>query len=214
VWSAAIKDNASLERRITGLPDVVLSARRHVPRAEAPAGVLVYGRTADGTDALAWVDEAGERVTQSQAEVFRAAACTPETPTVARQLEHHELVRKAIEIMRVDEQANSVLGLGPRTGARYKTYSRLKAYFLDLRARQPLFASAELEKAIDLLSKFPLREAAKDVLNRQIKAGMNDEDLGQLVVTLAAEDRLAVISEGDEMTNELRIICSLGLVQG
>ena len=38
---------------------------------------MVYVRTADDNDALAWVDEEGRTVTESKHEILRAAACEP-----------------------------------------------------------------------------------------------------------------------------------------
>jgi len=46
----------------------------------------------------------------------------------------------------------------------------------------PLFAREELQRALDDVYKYPLREGAKDVLNRQLKAGVGDADLAELVI--------------------------------
>jgi superfamily II DNA or RNA helicase len=212
IWNEATKDHPALARKIEAMPDVVFSSRALEPTHEGPAGVLVYMRTTDGADALAWVDKQGQSVTQSQLAVLRAAACNPDTPTLPRQPEHHELVQQAVVQMINDEQMAGGQ-LGPRTGARHKTYTRLRAYYNDLKVRAPLFASAELEKAIDAIYKYPLREVAKDILNRQMKAGISDEDLARLVINLRNEDRLSIIAdEGERVDAEAKIICSMGLV--
>jgi hypothetical protein len=57
---------------------------------------MVYVRTADGNDALAWVNEEGRTVTESQHEILRAAACEPNTPALPRLPDHHALVQKAV----------------------------------------------------------------------------------------------------------------------
>jgi hypothetical protein len=57
------------------MPNVVYATKAHAPSA-APKGVLVYMRTAQGNDALAWMDEAGKPVTQSQLTILKAAACS------------------------------------------------------------------------------------------------------------------------------------------
>ena len=41
-----------------------------------PNGVLVYLRTAEGNDALAWVDKNGNSVTESQFAILKAAECS------------------------------------------------------------------------------------------------------------------------------------------
>ncbi len=65
-------------------------------------------------------------------------------------------------------------------------------------------------KAIDDIYRFPLRQAAVDTLNRQLRTGISDQALAQLVIALRDEDRLCVIEE-EEQTQEPRIICSMGL---
>lgn len=157
------------------------------------------------------MDREGQSVTQSQLAVLRAAECEPDTLTLPRHPQHHDLVRRAVEQM---AQAERTAGgqLGRPSGARHKTYTRLKAHYEDLKAHAPLLASDELQRAIDALYRYPLREAAKDILNRQLKAGITDDDLARLVMSLRDEDRLSlVLDEGETGEAELRIICSLGL---
>jgi hypothetical protein len=75
-----------------------------------------------------------------------------------------------------------------------------------------LFASEDLVKAIDEIYRYPLRQSAIDTLNRQLKSGIGDRALAELVVALRMDDRLCIVSEdGDK--REPMIICSLGLFQ-
>jgi hypothetical protein len=53
-----------------GLPEVVYSTRAHEATNGKPPGVLVYMRTAQGNDALAWMDKEGNSVTESQFEIL------------------------------------------------------------------------------------------------------------------------------------------------
>lgn len=210
IWSEATKDDPELARRIESLADVVFSTKQ---AASNVGGVLVYMRTSDGADSLAWINGDGEQITQSQLDVMRAAACGPDTPTLPRREDHHDLVKQAVDIMLRDEQL-ATGGLGPKSGARHKAYTRLKGYHDDIKARMPLFADADLSKIIDALYKYPLRETAKDIINRQIKAGISNEDLARLAINLRNEDRLSVISDDETAaTAEARIICSMGLVE-
>jgi hypothetical protein len=212
IWHDAVRDNPALEKKIAEMPDVVFSTRPHAPSVEQPEGVLVYMRTADDTDSLAWVDRDGNSVTQSQLAVLRAAECRPDTPTVERHPQHHDLVQRAVKQM-IREEQSAGGQLGKPSGARYKTYTRLKAYYDDLEARAPLFAREELQRAIDDLYRYPLREGAKDTLNRQLKSGITDEELTRLVINLREENRLSLIAdEGERVEAEPRIICSLGLL--
>ncbi|MCL4181127.1 MAG: NgoFVII family restriction endonuclease, partial [Verrucomicrobia bacterium] len=83
IWKNACDTNPSLKKTIPDLPGVVFSTKalsaipaRPVAAAgpQPTSGVMVYVRTADGNDALAWVDEEGRTVTESQHEILRAAA--------------------------------------------------------------------------------------------------------------------------------------------
>jgi hypothetical protein len=43
-----------------------------------------------------------------------------------------------------------------------------------------------------------LRESAKDTLNRQLRSGIDNEQLVQLVVDLRADDRLCIVQDETE----------------
>ena len=73
-----------------------------------------------------------------------------------------------------------------------------------------LFDTHELHKAIQDIYRYPLRELAKDALNRQLRGGISDVDLAELVINLRDENRLCLIHE-KEQRQEPRIICSMGL---
>jgi superfamily II DNA or RNA helicase len=209
IWANATRDNPGLEKKITDLPDVVFTTRRYVGSVERPPGVLAYMKTADGSDTLAWLDADGASVTQSQYTILRAAECPPDAPAIPRHPDHHTLVMKAVELMR-REDYNIGGQLGGRTSARRRTYERLKDYVEQLRREAPLFLPQDLERAVDDLYRYPLRSTARDSINRQIKAGVSNEDLARLVVALRAEDRLSLIQTEGE-ANEPRILCSMGL---
>jgi len=209
IWLNATRDNPALAQKISNLPDVVYSSRNFVGSLEHPQGVLVYMKTMEGADSLAWLDATGRPVTQSQYAILRAAECSPPTPTRPRHPDHHDLVGQAIALMQLEEQ-NSGGQLGARTGARYRAYERLKRYFDDLRRHTPLFAGEDLQRTIDELYRYPLRATARDLLNRQLRAGISDDDLARLVTALRSEDRLSLIHE-EEQRQEPRILCSLGL---
>jgi len=82
-------------------------------------------RTAEGNDALAWVDPHGHSVTESQFAILQAAACTPDAPALPRRENHHELVQKGMELM-VQEEKCLFGQLGRPSSTRYRTYERLK----------------------------------------------------------------------------------------
>jgi SNF2 family DNA or RNA helicase len=207
IWKNAITVNPELEKTIPSLQPVVFSTRIHKPTDKEPEGVLVYMRTAEGNDALTWIDKEGKSVTESQFAILKTAECLPETPAIPRADNHHALVQKGVEL--IIEEEKSVGGqLGRPSGARFRTYERLKRYAEEVKGT--LFESQELLKAIDEIYRYPLRQTAIDTLNRQLRSGVSDETLAQIVITLRAEGRLCIIHE-EEQIQEPRIICSMGL---
>jgi hypothetical protein len=170
----------------------------------------VYLRSAEGNDALAWVDKAGNNVTESQFEILKAAECSPDTPALARQDSHHDLVRKGVEFLVAEEK--SVGGqLGRPSGARFRSYERLKRY--GEKVKGTLFDIPQLAKVIEEIYRYPLRQSATDTLNRQLRAGISDEKLAELAMALRDDGRLCVVQE-EEHSDEPQIICSLGLASG
>ncbi|MGD0405549.1 MAG: helicase-related protein [Candidatus Bathyarchaeia archaeon] len=207
IWKNAITKKPDLQKIIPELPPVVYSTRAHQPKEKDPEGVLVYLKTAEDNDALARIDNNGNSVTESQFEILKSAECLPDTPAVPRQGKHHELVKKGVEL--ILEEEKSVGGqLGRPSGARFRTYERLKRYAEEVKGT--LFESKELLKAIDDIYRCPLRPVAVDTLNRQLRSGISDKALADLVITLRDEDRLC-ISQEEEQVQEPRIICSMGL---
>jgi len=208
IWKNAVDADPGLQKVIPEMPAVVYSTRPHKSAPGKPEGALVYIRTGEGNDALAWVDTNGNNVTQSQFEILKAAECKPQTPIPPRLAKHHDLVRKGVELI-IQEEKTVGGQLGRPSGARFRTYERLKAYAQQVEGS--LFATDELRKAIEDIYRYPLRQTATDTLNRQLRAGISDQALAELAVALRDEGRLCLIHEDGEETQEPRIICSLGL---
>ena len=209
IWRNAMENDASLKRTIENLPSVVHASKAHPPQPQQPAGVLVYMQTAQGYDALAWIDRDGKNVTQSQFDILRAAACAPDTPALPRHDTHHDLVRNGAEhIAREEKQVGGQLGRP--SGARFRTYERLKGHAEDV--KDTLFDTEPLRRAIDDVYRHPLRQTAVDTLNRQLRSGISNQGLAELVIALRDEDRLCIVHEEDER-QEPRLICSLGLIE-
>ncbi len=207
LWKNATDDDAALRRRIEDLPDVVYSTRAHAAAAAGPDGVLVYLRTAADNDTLMRLDANGASVGQSYFAMLNAARCAPDTPATPRQPQHHALVADAVQ--RAATEENRVGGnLGRPSGARFRVYERLKDFIE--RERGTLFVTPDLERAHQAVYRFPLREAARDTLNRQMRSGVTDQTLAELVTMLHGEERLC-LTQDDHATHEPQIICSLGL---
>jgi superfamily II DNA or RNA helicase len=219
IWRNAVAANPSLKKKVEDLPNVVYSARAISDRTASlhsgngqsvPPGALVYLRTAQGNDALAWVDEHGQNVTQSQLAILKAAECTLDTRAMPRSQQHHDLVLQAFGLIEQNELL--VGGLGSIRGARFRVYEALKRYHMHLQQTGPLLITDALTRAIDDVYRYPLQQRAVDTLNRQLRSGITDEQLAELVITLRENEQLSVIHELNSEDQEPQIVCSLGLV--
>ena len=112
-------------------------------------------------------------------------------------------------VERIASEEKTIGGqLGRPSGARFRTYERLKRYADEVKGT--LFDTQQLRRAIEDIYSYPLRQVAIDMLNRQLRSGISDADLAQRVIDLREENRLCIIDEEEE-SQEPRIICSLGL---
>lgn len=217
IWKQATGENPELARIVEGLPPVVYSAKSFVldetrlPLLGADAtqgGALVYVKSPEGNDHLAWIAANGKTVTESQFAVLRAAECLPDTPAVQRLANHHELVANGLQLAVSQDKAVGG-GLGRPSSARRRAYERLKAYATE--QMKTLFRDEELERALDDMYQRPLLETAGDLLSRLMRAGVNDEELGEAVKSLREESRLTYAQQ-DAVLREPRVVCSMGLV--
>ena len=208
IWKNATDETPELKKTIPNLPNVIYATKQNQLSMEKE-GVIVYTRTYDENDVLAWVNNKGEIITQSQLTILKASACNSDVEPCYKISNHHELVKKGIEYIRDDEK-NTGGSLGKKTGAKYRVYMRIDRYCKEY--ENTLFVNDALKKAVDDIYKYPFKEFARETLNRQLKAGISDEDLVNLVVSLREEDKLCIVNM-DEMPNkEPQIICSLGLI--
>lgn len=206
IWQTAIRQDPSVKKKIEALPGVVYSTKQHSDTSFGPPGVLVYTRTSHNTDALVWIDEKGRSVSESPIAILNAAECDPDTPALERRGDHHKLVESGVRTVR--KQGLRIGGqLGRRNSAKYRTYERLQQFLKS----NPLFEIDALKRAVQALYKHPLRETAKDTLNRQLRSDISESELAELVVNLHNDERLVVNHDDDDEDDDPQIICSLGL---
>jgi len=210
IWQDAITTNPSLKKTIEDMPNVVYTAKQHDAVEPSTQGALVYLKNASGTDSLAWVDAKGKRVTDSPFKILKAAECIPATPAVPRLPNHHELVEGAVKELAAEEKIVGG-GLGSATGARYRTYERLKRYALEVKGT--LFDTLPLQRTLEDVYKYPLRSVAADILNRHMKTDCTDQTLAELATGLRETGRLSIVEGDEDQETVAQIICSLGLVE-
>jgi len=210
VWQNALRRDPTgkLRKLIEELPGVVYSTK---PLAAdgvgfGPEGVLVYVRTPQSTDALAWLDRHGRSVTESPLAILKAAECTPDTPTRPRLPNHHELVAQGVALVSREGHGSKGGQLGRPAGARFRTYERLKSYV----EQNPVFVTDELRRTLEAIYNAPLTASATDTLNRRLRDQVVDEELVEVVLNLHA-DELLVVKQGPNHVRDPHIICSLGL---
>jgi len=92
----------------------------------------------------------------------------------------------------------------------YRVTAEARLQTMQQKPAKEKLETEELRKAIDEIYRYPLRQSAIDTLNRQLKTGISDERLVELVLALRDEDRLCIINE-EAQTQEPIILCSLGL---
>jgi superfamily II DNA or RNA helicase len=217
VWKQATQDDPELAHAVESLPPVVYSAKAfQLDTSRFPllgtdaeqGGVLVYVKSPEGNDHLVWVAVNGKTVTESQFTVLRAAECEPGTPAVPRIDNHHDLVANGLQLAVTQDKAVGG-GLGRPSSPRRRAYERLKRY--SDQQVNTLFRDEELERALDDIYQRPLLETAADLLNRLMRSGVNDEELGAAVKSLREEGRLTYAEE-DAALREPRVVCSMGLL--
>lgn len=207
IWKNATDADPSLKKIIPDLPNVVYATKKNTEEPDKE-GVIVYTKTTEDNDVLTWVSAGREIITQSQYTILLAAHCTPDTKPEFKIRNHHALVKEGMDYIRKEEK-NTGGSLGRKTGVKYRTYMRLDRYCKTY--ENTLFVNEPLKKAIDDIYKYPLKELARETINRRLKSGISDEDLAALVISLREEDKLAIVNEDEMPDRGPQIICSLGL---
>ncbi|MCK9195426.1 MAG: phospholipase D-like domain-containing protein [Syntrophales bacterium] len=207
IWKNATDANPALTKLIPDMPNVVYSTKA-TTAFPGKDGVIVYTRTVEDNDVLTWMDAKGQLITQSQLAILKVAECHTHTPPVERLENHHDIVKSSMALIR-EEEKNQGGTLGKKTGVKYRVYMRLDRFCKEYDGT--LFMTEPLKRAVDDIYKYPLKEFARDTLSRQLKAGVSDEQLAELVTSLREEAKLCITSDDEPEIRDPQIICSLGL---
>jgi superfamily II DNA or RNA helicase len=204
IWNSAPEQ---ARKAVEKLPPVIYATRAHESAEENPDGVLVYLQFPGGEDGLVRVDGEGKVISQSMTAILNAAACPPETPAQPRREDHFELVEKGVRqtIAELNEMGGQ---LGSLRSTSRKVYERMRLH----RARlvEAGEATLALDRAMDALFRFPLTERAREALGRELRLGIKDDALAQMLLDWYEDERLVRITE-EQAVREPVILCSLGL---
>ncbi len=209
IWNQATKANPDLKKKIPKLPDVVFSTKEKHDHGFENDTLIAYHRNSNGYEILTWLNAEGKVISTSQSRILKMAECSLDTPAVERLENHHDLLKKAV-VLAETEAAKSGGQLGNKSGARYRAYGMLQRYYESV--RNTLSDVDALKKTIDDIYHYPLRETAREIINRRIRFGCTDEEMALLTMRLREEGRLCVIEQKEQ--DNLRtpqIICSMGI---
>jgi len=210
LWKAETKGDTRLEARVKNLPEVV-NATRRAPAGQT-GGVLVYARrgdpAAEGRSILTLLDAEGHLISESPFHILEVAQCTPGEPNLPRQSRHHELTARAVDFL-ASNSPGLAGALGTAASPRHKVYTRLKP-LVERGAGLLAGLHQDLVRAHETIYLHELSTEAKLIFRRQLRHGLSDPDLVELVVNLHRDGRLVRPDQAQDQSEPV-IICSMGL---
>ncbi|MCF8267315.1 MAG: NgoFVII family restriction endonuclease, partial [Ignavibacteriales bacterium] len=181
IWNKAVRSNPALKNRVIQLADVVYSTKEKTDEIFPAEGVITYHRNRQGFELLSLINDEGNIISTSQTKILKIAECSPDTPAREKLPDHHKLVKKTVQ--NAEKEASGTGGqLGNKSNARYKAYGMLTRYYESVKST--LFDVDALKKTIDDIYHYPLREPARELINRRIKFGCTDDEMASLCMQL------------------------------
>ncbi len=204
IWRHAKDSDPDLASWVESMPNIVYSTKHTTDNAPDP-GVLVHTQAATGTDVFAFVEPNGQAHRVTPQEALRLAECKPDTPSVRRLEDHHDLTAAALGGPLRTPTGRTT---GALQGVRGKVWRRLHDQ-MDRFTDNLLFSKADLEKAHDAMNERPLYEAATQRLAKAVRE-RNIDDLAALVVDLHNDHRLCMPPPSEGIEAEPVIVCTMG----
>ncbi len=204
IWRRASETCPELAQRVAALPNVVYSTKRRTDVAP-DVGVLVHTQAVAGADAFGFVEPGGDERRVTPQEALRMAECEPDTPSVARLPDHHDLTAAALG---GPLKAPTGRATGALQGVRGKVWRMLHEQ-MDSFKDNLLFSKADLARAHDAMNERPLYETATHRLSKAARDRSTD-DLAALVVELHNDGRLCVPPAPEGTDADPVIVCTMG----
>jgi superfamily II DNA or RNA helicase len=211
IWKRGISAHPELKQIVPNLSNVVFSTKKAV--GGQTDSVITYARTYNDFDVLSWIDSKGDVISNSQKRILLAMACEY-TETPQEKLEnHHELVRNAVENIRVDNTTTAGT-LGTRFSTRYRVWTLLDEYCnrpVDLLYTQEMKNVVKL--AADDIYQYPLLESTKFTLGQMLRSRtISKDDIIQYIIAEHKNNQFCRVEENIEnQSKEAQILCSLGI---
>ena len=98
IWKNAVDRDATLTKTIPDMPNVIYATKENTFEKEKE-GVIVYTRTSDDNDVLAWLDSQEKIITLSQLTILKAAECNKDTKPLYKLPDHHKIVKSAVDFI-------------------------------------------------------------------------------------------------------------------
>lgn len=207
VWEEAIKNNPTLKNKIESLPQFARSTR---PKIDSDlSGVVALIHTSQDNMILVKNDPHGIIQSTSQLNLFRSLQCYADTYCAEELPNHLELAHQAATHIHQLQITLSGGQLGTKTGTRYKTYQKLKAYIESVAGT--LFESQTLKNILEDLYNHPLSAEAKRNLSTQLKIHTSDERFCETLMMLHDLDRLVIRQNSEIQVASSTILCSMGI---
>lgn len=205
IWRRALEATPDLAEEARLLPDVTGTTMASAnPRG---TGVVVFTRSQQGFDRVGFAPTKSQAVRLSPLDALRLTSCTPQTPAQPEIENQYDLISNVVDGPLAVEELDPEMHL---TGIRRRVWQRVMG-LVDANDAGRLFdPDADPRAAIEALHARPLTEQAKHSLSRALRE-RTPRDLLDLVTQLHQEDRLNIRYESE--LDELRIICSMGLVE-
>lgn len=206
IWKNAIDVDPKLKDIIPNIPNVAYSTRKC---NDATQGVITYTRNNAGNDMLTWLDTNGCIISQSQTHILKTMACDSNTPKELPLPNHHDIVRKAIEM--IDSQDSRTMGvLGNKLSTKYRLVSQIENHICSI---QQAAEKEELKSILDDLYMYPMYESAKSNLSQMLRHQSPWNDIQSTLIDLYRANALCVKLDDNDLPQEPQIICSMGLIR-
>jgi superfamily II DNA helicase RecQ len=211
IWKRGTSAHPELKQIIPNLSNVVFSTKKAV--AGQPDSVITYARTYNDFDVLSWMDANGNMISNSQKRILLSMACEFSEKAQPKLENHHELVRKSVENIHIDN-TTSAGTLGTRFSTRFRVWSLLDKFCnkpTDLLFTQEMKNIVKL--AADDIYQYPLLESTKFTLGQMLRSrSMSEDDIIQYIIEEHKNNQFCRVEENTDANNkEAQILCTLGI---